>query len=196
MKFARTALWMATCLAAPAWATPFTGAGSPGALDVSNIGSFLPAATPVPGSASATPDVLTLVSGDDPAGQGCAGGVYEVPGPCWVQAVYNQRGVYSFNWDYSTADISAGGDVFGVLVDGVAMMVYGDPGGPVMQSGSARFAATTSFGWYINCTDCTGGAATVTISNFDVPEPSTLSLLIAGVAAAGFRRRPKPLAVA
>ncbi len=189
MKTACTALLLTAALVASAWATPFTGADSPGVLDVSNTGGFVPGATPVPGAANATPASLTLVGSDDSSSLGCAGGVYEVPGPCRLQAVFNQRGVYSFSWAYSTADISAGADIFGVLVDGVAALVYGDPGGPVSQSGSATFAAKSSFGWTINCTDCTGGAATVVISNFDVPEPSTWALVVAAGLAAGWRRQ-------
>ncbi len=67
-------------------------------------------------------------------------------------------------------------------------MVYGDPGGPVAQTGSASFAAATSFGWFINCTDCTSGSATVVITKLDVPEPATWALLAAAGLAAGWRR--------
>ena len=189
MKTARTAFLLAASLAASAWATPFTGADSPGMLGVSNTGSFVPGAAPTLGVANATPTLLTLVGSDDTSGLGCSGGVYEVPGPCRLQAVFNKRGVYSFSWAYSTADISAGGDVFGVLVDGVAALVYGDPGGPVTQSGSATFAANSSFGWTINCTDCTGGGATVALTNLNVPEPTTWALLAAAGLAAGWRRQ-------
>ncbi len=183
-----TSLLLAS-LCTSAGATPFTGAGAPGALTVNNTGQFLPGATATLGTAVATATVLTLVGSDDSAGLGCEGGTYEVPGPCRLQVLYGQGGRYSFSWDYSTADISAGGDTFGVLVDGVAQMVYGDPGGPVSDSGSATFVANSTFGWYLNCTDCTGGAAMVAITNFSVPEPSTWGLVLAAGMAAGWRRR-------
>ena len=184
-----TSLLLLGAGATTAWATPFTGAGSPGALAVVNTGAFGAGATPVLGTAAATTTQLTLVGSDDASGTGCTGGVYEVAGPCRTSAAYQQRGVYAFNWAYSTADISAGGDSFGVLVDGVAIPVYGDPGGPLLASGSARFAAFTSFGWYINCTDCTGGAATARVSNLDLPEPAPWALVFLAGGLAGIARR-------
>ena len=181
-------IWLGACTSA-AWATPFTGAGSPGVLSVSNVGTLGGGAAAVLGSATATPTLLTLVGSDDPSGVGCNGGTFEVAGPCWTAAIYNRRGVYTFSWDYSTADISPGGDMFGVLVDGVAKLVYGDPGGPVNSSGTATFTAFSSFGWTVNCTDCTGGTATVRISGLNVPEPAPLALVVMAGALAGLVRR-------
>ncbi len=101
----------------------------------------------------------------------------------------------SFHWTYSTADVSPGYDIFGVLVDGVAT-ILSDPGGPLSQSGDFAFTSANSFGFFVNCTDCVGGAATASVSAFQaavVPEPGTVTLVFVGAAilfAAVRRRRP------
>ena len=74
-----------------------------------------------------------------------------------------------------------------------------DPGGPIAQSGHVSVSAGSSFGWYVNCTDCIEGAATVRITNFQagvVPEPATVALFSAGVLAAGVARRRRDGAAA
>ena len=57
------------------------------------------------------------------------------------------------------------------------------------QSGDRTFTATSSFGWFMNCTDCTGGAASAQVSAFStvaaVPEPSTYAAMLGGLAALG-----------
>ncbi|HEX2539699.1 MAG TPA: PEP-CTERM sorting domain-containing protein [Caldimonas sp.] len=94
-------------------------------------------------------------------------------------------GIYSFSWSYLTTDTAGpGGDLFGVLVDS-SRVLLSDPGGANAQSGMRTFAAASSFGWFLNCTDCIGGSATATISQFDfmaaaIPEPETYALLLAG----------------
>ena len=98
-------------------------------------------------------------------------------------------GTYSFHWSYLTADADGpAGDIFGVLVNGVRTSLS-DPGGSISQSGDRTFTASSSFGWFLNCTDCTGGTATAMITNFTVaqaiPEPSTYALMAAGLAALG-----------
>jgi hypothetical protein len=183
-------LLVAAVCAATAQATPVVGPGSPGALVISATGNLPLNGTG--GSATATPSTLVLVGGNAEP-NGCTGGVFEVLGPCRIQAVYAVPGRFSFTWAYSTADTAGpGGDIFGVLVDGRAITLS-DLGGPLNQGGtSVLYTASSSFGWFINCTDCTSGAATATISGFTVPEPSSLALvLVAGIAAVGSASRRK-----
>jgi hypothetical protein len=126
---------------------------------------------------------LTITGGDSVAG--CVGGNAGFLGPCEVDFTSkNPRAVFSFHWDYNTTDIGAGFDQFGVLVDG-SRIVLSDLGGALHQSGDISFRALSQFGWFINCTDCTGGGATTTITNFvaATPEPGSLMLLGLGLVA-------------
>jgi hypothetical protein len=112
-----------------------------------------------------------------------------------VQATIALAGTYSFNWSYLTADgAGPGGDIFGAVVDGTRVSLS-DPGGAISQTGSASLTAASSFGWFLNCTDCIGGSAAATISNFNftqaIPEPSTYGLMLAGLAAFGLIRRKR-----
>ncbi len=174
-------LLLAAAFTAPASATPIVGAGAPGALVTSTTGALGAAS----GSTSATATLLTMIGGDAEP-NGCPGGVYEVLGPCSVRAIYTVRGSYSFDWAYTTADAGGpGGDMFGVLVDGAAITIS-DLGGAISQSGRRSFTALTSFGWFMNCTDCTGGVATTRVSNLTfvgatVSEPSSLGLVLFGL---------------
>jgi hypothetical protein len=116
---------------------------------------------------------------------GCSGGFFQTLGPCQLQVTLNMPGTYSFSWSYLTSDeAGAGGDPFGVIVDSTRIQLS-DPGGANAQSGTRMFAATSSFGWFINCSDCIGGSATATISQFGlaaaVPEPETYALMVVGV---------------
>jgi hypothetical protein len=73
-----------------------------------------------------------------------------------------------------------------------AYTVLYNPAGPIGQSGDVVAHAITSFGWFVNCTDCIEGAATATITNFQAqtaPEPATLALIGLGLAASCFMRR-------
>ena len=102
---------------------------------------------------------------------------------------------FSFHLSSLTADgAGPAGDIFGVIVNGV-FTPLSDPGGALTQSGNASFAASSSFGWFVNCTDCIGGAATATISNFAVaqaiPEPSAYALMLSGIGALGLIGRRK-----
>jgi hypothetical protein len=142
-----------------------------------------------------TPTQLVLTGGD--ASVGCAGCVYGTLGvsPCQVQATINLPGTYNFNWSDVTADEAGSArDIFGVMAGGVRVALSG-PGGAVSQSGIRSFVVTSSFALMLNCTDCTGGVATATISNFNfppVPELSQALLLCAGgplLGAAGLTRR-------
>jgi hypothetical protein len=51
------------------------------------------------------------------------------------------------------------------MVDGKAVPLS-DPGGPLTQSGHRDITATTSLSFYINCTDCTDGAAQASVTSF------------------------------
>jgi hypothetical protein len=185
-----TCLLLGAATALPAHAVPFIGPGSPGALASSATGNL--AINAGGGSATASAASLVLVGGDaEPSG--CTGAIFSVLGPCRLQAVYTAPGIYSFTWAYTTADgAGPAGDIFGVLVDGVAITLS-DLGGAVAQGGnSGQYVASTSFGWFLNCTDCTSGAATATITALAVPEPSAWALMLAGgcaVAGRAWRRR-------
>ena len=101
----------------------------------------------------------------------------------------NPNNSFSFHWDYNTSDIGPGFDQFGLLLNGVHT-VLSDLGGPLHQSGDVFIKANTQFGWYVNCTDCTGGAAIVNITQFTAaPEPASLMLLGLGLAALAAIRR-------
>ena len=187
----KTLLLQAVAAAAASTALPaaadFTGAAAPGNFTVANVGTLVGSA-PAPGTATFSTAQL-LLRGGNTAGTalGCTGGVYStLTSPCQLQVTLNLPGTYSFNWSYATADADGpGGDIFGVVVDGTRIAVS-DLGGAVGQLGSASFVAGSSFGWFLNCTDCIGGIATATVSSFvlsPVPEPASQALLLAGGAA-------------
>ena len=165
----------------------FTGVTDPSNFAVANLGTLLGAATP--GTANFSSTALSMVGSDSDAG--CAGGVYGfLSSPCQLQVTIIAAGTFSFDWTYSTADGDGPpGDIFGVLVDGLRIPIS-DPGGAVDQAGSRTLAATSSFGWFINCTDCTFGAASANVSNLSfVPEPSSFALLVAGAIGLGASAR-------
>jgi len=146
--------------------------------------------TPPLGSAvfSASHTTLTITGGDSLAG--CVNGIPGFPGPCELDITSkNPKNFFTFHWDYNTNDIGAGFDQFGLLLNG-NHTVLSDLGGPLHQSGNVFITASTQFGWYINCTDCTGGAATVAITQFTAaPEPGSLMLLGLGLAVLATLRR-------
>jgi hypothetical protein len=192
MKPISTLLVLAlAAIAVPAHAD-FTGPYAPGSWTTASIGTLAGTGT-TNGSASFSSSLLTLAGGNGvaPAGSdaSCVGGIYGFAGPCQIQTTIGLPGTYSFHWSYLTADDAGpAGDIFGVLVNGVRTSLS-DPGGSISQSGDRTFTASSSFGWFLNCTDCTGGTATAMISNFAVaqaiPEPSTYALMAAGLAALG-----------
>ncbi len=175
----------------------FTGAYAPGSWTTLTTGT-LTGSGASPGSATFASSSLSLVGGNtlSPTGDvSCVGSTYGFAGPCQLQTTIGLAGTYTFHWSYSTADDGGpGGDIFGVLVNG-SQVQLSDPGGPIMQSGDRTFSASSSIGWFVNCTDCIGGAATATITNFAVaqavPEPSTYALMLSGVGALGLLARRK-----
>ena len=198
MKKPCMAVLLAGLCAGPALAAGFTGNTDPSVFAVSNIGT-LTGASPTLGSALFSATQLTLAGSNSispaPASQtpGCSGGVYStLSSPCQLQVTLARPGVYSFNWVYTSADADGpAGDIFGVIVNGTRIALS-DLGGAVAQTGSASFLATASFGWFINCTDCIGGSAQATVSNFvlsAVPEPQSSVLMLLGAVGLGALQR-------
>jgi hypothetical protein len=118
-----------------------------------------------------------------------------VSGPCTVDFTIASvgNGNVTFDWAYQTSDVDGPGfDLFGFLLNGVFTQLSNNAGGNA-QSGSALFAVLTGdvFGFRLACTDCILGPATTEISNFSapVPEPASLLLFGAGLAALAFNRR-------
>ncbi|NCS24621.1 MAG: PEP-CTERM sorting domain-containing protein [Microcystis aeruginosa BS13-02] len=105
-------------------------------------------------------------------------------------------GTVTFDWNYSTADVSAFFDPFGYLLNGSFSFVTSSP-----NNGTSTFnvLAGDSFGFRVYTLDNRFGRGGVTISNFSapgpvappptpVPEPSTvLSLLVLGGLGAGLK---------
>ncbi|MDQ6627466.1 MAG: PEP-CTERM sorting domain-containing protein [Pseudomonadota bacterium] len=175
--------------AGSASAVDFTGPVAPATWAVANTGT-LTGSSPTLGTAAFTTTQLVLTdsnsnspSGDSPS---CSGGFFQTLGPCQLQVTRGLAGTYSFSWAYLTSDgAGPGGDIFGVIVDSLRTQLS-DPGGASSQSGTRSFTALSSFGFFMNCTDCIGGSARTTISQFNftaapVPEPETYALLFAGM---------------
>lgn len=191
--FAVVAVVLGLAVSAPVGADVigFTDGFAPGSWAVAFSGTLTGGGLSS-GSVTQTPSIFTIVGGDSLGG--CAGGIYAVLGPCQASVTHLSMGfnTFMFHWTYTTADLDGPpGDIFGLIVDGVRIALS-DPGGPVSQSGNVTIHAVSSIGWFVNCTDCIGGAATAAISNFaalTVPEPGTLSLLVLGLVGLGVRKK-------
>lgn len=119
-----------------------------------------------PGTATAMADErgVALRGGDSSRATDCAKGQYGFSdSPCEVTAkLENTDGSQRYNWTYTTTDASGpGADILGVIVDGTRQALS-DPGGPLQQSGTIELSGPAEF--FVNCTDCTGGAASATIN--------------------------------
>jgi len=186
--------WLAVCRG-PA-AADFTGAVAPATWTISNTGT-LTGGSLTPGVATFSTSQLMLMGGNASSpgldAPSCIGGVFFTLGPCQLQVTNTLAGSYSFTWNYLTSDPAGpAGDLFGVIVDSNRVQLS-DPFGFGTQSGTRTFAATSSFGWFMNCTDCIGGSATTTISQFTftpaIAEPESYVLIVAGVVGLAVRLR-------
>ena len=199
IAIATALLGLAVSLPAGADVIGFTDGFAPGTWTVNFTGTLLTPGGSL-GIVTQTPTTFTIVGGNgtspDPANfvPDCSGATYSVLGPCEVDVFHAAAPftTFLFHWAYTTAD-SAGpaGDIFGMLLNGTRTVLY-NPAGPISQSGDVVAHAITSFGWFVNCTDCIEGAATATITNFQAqtaPEPATLALIGLGLAASCFMRR-------
>jgi hypothetical protein len=177
----------------------FTGPLAPATWTVSHTGNVIGNGNG--GVTSFTPTTLTFVGGDDPNGDlsglspSCAGAITGDPGACQINiAAAAILAPFTFTWSYSTADVTAGNDIFGVVIDGI-FKDLSDPGGALSQTNTFTANPTRSFAFAINCTDCVGGAATVSITAFSaVPEPGTIALFSLGMLIVGVVRQKRYLA--
>ncbi|MBA6411607.1 IPTL-CTERM sorting domain-containing protein [Parahaliea sp. F7430] len=144
-------------------------AGFSGSYAPSNWSTTLTGTPPGGGGAavdtSGAPNQIVLIGGDDDCDDDC-----ELQYTTSVAAT----GTLSFNWSYSTTDVDGPEyDVFIILHDGSREQLS-DDAGPATQSGSKSLnvSAGDTFGFALNCEDCIEGAAEVTISAFNAPEPA------------------------
>jgi hypothetical protein len=179
-------------------ATPAALAAFSGPYDVSNWTTTLtgdPAGGGGSVDTSGAPTSVQILGGD-------AGCDQILAGFCMVDYTIAAAaaGTVAFDWAYETADEDPSYDFFGVLLNGVFTQLTAN-GGPLSQSGSLSFAVAAGdiFGFRLDCTDCSFGAATVVISNFSgpvaqpptpgLPEPGPLALVSTGLGLLALSRR-------
>ncbi len=99
---------------------------------------------------------------------------------------------FEFYWKFATDDDDASFDPFGYILNGLLVQLTDD--GLSGQSGflSLNLLAGDNFGFYTDATDSCCGASHTQISGdqfTDVPEPSSLLLMAAGLGAIPILRR-------
>jgi hypothetical protein len=154
----------------------FNGPFNPGTWTTTFLGTLNLGAGGGPGSTTQSNSILTIVGGNTgiaPPNLGCISGI----NTCEIDITHAAGLLFKFHWNYNTAD-DPGFDPFGMLVDGNHIPLATVNG----SSGDVAVFAKSSFGWFINCTDCTSGAATAVITAFSAaPEPASLLLLALGL---------------
>ena len=157
----------------------FTGPFNPGTWTTTFLGTLNLSLGGGPGSTTQTATTLTIVGGNTGIASpslGCTSGI----NTCEIDITHPVPAgglLFKFHWNYNTADDPTF-DPFGVLVDG-NKITLGTVNG---TSGDFAIGAKSSFGWFINCTDCTSGAATAIVTGFvAAPEPASLLLLAFGL---------------
>jgi len=156
----------------------FTGLFSPATWTTNFLGTLNLSLGGGPGSTSINSTTLNIVGGNTGVASptpGCTSGI----NTCEIDFVHSGGFLYKFHWSYNTTD-DPGFDPFGIIVDGNHITLATVNG----TSGDVVVGSKSIFGWFINCTDCTSGAANAVITAFAAaPEPASFMLLGFGLLA-------------